>query len=149
MSECVIRITFLHFAAFLCLLNFTRYIIYLGPMNVYVTPSNATVVENSSIVLSCNCGCPIRPRWFKNNQSIRYDGRRSPYTMLSNGSLRIDVSRDTAGSYSCEIRSASWVARSKQIKLEVLCKYASSYVYMLRFLGHDSHSGAWKIVLTP
>ena len=103
----------------------TSLLLYAVPANLYVTPDNPTVAENSSIVLSCDCGCSIRPRWFKNNQSIRYDGSGSPYTLLASGGLRIDASRwtNTTGNYSCEIRAFSWRVRSKQVKLEIWCKY--------------------------
>ncbi|CAB4018374.1 hemicentin-1, partial [Paramuricea clavata] len=91
------------------------------PASLYVMPDNPTVVENSSIVLSCDCGCSIRPHWLKNNQLIRYDGSGSPYTLLANGSLRINASRwiNTTGNYSCEIRTFFWRVRSKQVKLEI------------------------------
>ena len=100
-------------------------VIYIDLPFVNVTPTNPTVLENSFIVLSCNCACSLQPHWFKNNQSFRYDERASPYTLLANGSLRINVSRHTAGNYSCEIRSGYSFARSKQIRLKVRCKYAS------------------------
>ena len=97
----------------------------IAPPNVYVTPGNITALENSSIVLSCNCGCSIRPHWFNNNQLIHFNVSQSPYTLLSNGSLHINISRYTAGHYSCEIRTHYWSVRSEQVKLEVWCKYTS------------------------
>ena len=107
--------------------NHIIYYLYTGateapPAYLYVTPVDPKDVEKSSVVLSCNCGCSIPPHWLKNNQSIQY-GYESPYNLLANGSLRINVSRQTAGNYSCEVRTFSWRIRSKQVNLEVWCKY--------------------------
>ncbi len=93
------------------------------PAYLHVTPVDPKVIEKSRVVLSCNCGCSIPPQWFKNNQSIRYVEHGSPYNLLANGSLHINVSKNSGGNYSCEIRTFSWRVRSKQVKLEVWCKY--------------------------
>lgn len=133
----------------------TSLLVYTVPANLYVMPINPTVVENSSIVLSCDCGCSIRvirPHWFKNNQSIRYDGSGSPYTLLANGSLRINASRwtNTAGNYSCEIGAFSWRVRSKQIKLEIWCKYRfiRPQIVFCLFLGNYSHCAVYLLRTT-
>ncbi len=84
-----------------------------------MTPNSPIVVEKSSIVFSCNCGCSLPSYWLKNSQYIRYDGTESPYTLLANGSLHINVSRNTVGNYSCEIKGV----RSEEVKLKVWCKY--------------------------
>jgi hypothetical protein len=103
--------------------------LYIGPPIVYVTPTNVTAVENtySNIVLSCNCGCSIRPYWFKNSQLIHFNKSQSQYTLLANGSLHINISRVAAGHYSCEVRwmdrTHYWSVRSEHVGLEVWCKY--------------------------
>ena len=117
---------FLQSCTSLCLnvsyLILRRCFVYIAPSNVHVTPVNTTAVENSSIILSCNCWCSIQPQWFKNNQLIHYNGSQSRYSLLANGSLHINISRYTAGHYSCEIRTPYWNVRSDQVKLEVWCK---------------------------
>ena len=116
------------FTLYILLRLATSFLIYIAttippPAYLYVTPVDPKVVANSYVVLSCNCGCSIQPQWFKNNQSIRFVEPGSPYNLLANGSLRISVSRQTAGNYSCEVRTFSWHMRSKQVNLEVWCKY--------------------------
>ncbi|XP_028413457.1 titin-like isoform X1 [Dendronephthya gigantea] len=89
------------------------------PAYLFVTPKTPTVFENSSVILSCNCGCKILPYWFKENQQIHYDEPGTPYVLLSNGSLYVNVSRDTAGNYSCEIRTSFWSVASMKVELKV------------------------------
>ena len=109
-------------------------IIFIVSGNLHVTPVNPVVVENSSVVLSCDCGCSIQPYWFKNNQSIHNYDPGSHYTFLANGSLHINVSRYTAGNYSCEIRNSSFGLRSKEVRLEVWCKYTYTQQIWMCFL---------------
>jgi hypothetical protein len=113
--------------------------VFIVPRKISVTPINPTATEHSSIILSCDCSCSIQPNWFKNNRSIQYFAPGSPFTLLANGSLLINVTRHTAGNYSCEVRTSSWTEsrRSREVTLEVWCKckmksslFISSTVYV-------------------
>ena len=104
-------------------LDFTLIFIPTVPAYLNVTPVNPKVVENSTIILSCNCGgCTFRPFWFKNSLPIHYNESRTPYRLLSNGSLLIIAFRHTAGNYSCGIHTSYWGWISMTVKLDVWCK---------------------------